>query len=177
MAKRKRKPAANSGGTAAKPPIGRRFQPGQSGNPEGRPKTDPELVEAFRARTPQALAVLDKVIGDYLEGSYVDDEGHAHEAPKASDAVKASEVTLNRAWGTAPATVKLEAAVKAEVKHGVAAEPIAIDPERAKRIVTLLVRSGVFVAGVAGAADAETDEVHSVGADGNTDGVSSVRQP
>jgi hypothetical protein len=161
-AKRKRKASGVSERSLAnlKP-----WKPGQSGNKDGYPKTDPELVEAFRERTPTALAVLDKVTRDYLRGPYIDDEGNAHVPPKEIDAVKASEVLLNRAWGTAPATVKLEAAIKAEVKHGVAAEPIAIDPERAKRLVALLARSGVLIAGVASPADAEADEVHTVGTD------------
>ena len=57
-------------------------------NPTGRPKTAPDLVEAFREVTPRALAVLDKAMEDYLEGR-----------GDAATAIRAAEVSLNRAWG------------------------------------------------------------------------------
>ncbi|MBL8922322.1 MAG: hypothetical protein JNJ54_25955 [Myxococcaceae bacterium] len=57
-------------------------------NPTGRPKTSPELVEAFRELTPRSVAVLDKAMEDYLEGR-----------GDAATAIRAAEVSLNRAWG------------------------------------------------------------------------------
>lgn len=52
--------AGNSGRTAKQRGPGRPFRPGQSGNPNGRPKAHGEFVEACRARTPKALEVLDQ---------------------------------------------------------------------------------------------------------------------
>lgn len=57
-------------------------------NPTGRPTTPPELVEAFRGLTPRSVAVLDKAMQDYLEGT-----------GDAGMAIRAAEVSLNRAWG------------------------------------------------------------------------------
>lgn len=77
--------------TDSKKPV-RRDQKGRivegSLNPTGRPKTPPELVEAFRELTPKSLEVLDKAMQDYLDG-------HGD----AGMAVRAAEVSLNRAWG------------------------------------------------------------------------------
>jgi hypothetical protein len=39
-----------------------RFQPGQSGNPSGRPKETADLRARFRALTPKAIAVLEAVL-------------------------------------------------------------------------------------------------------------------
>ncbi len=57
-------------------------------NPTGRPKTPPDLVEAFRELTPRSVAVLDKAMADYLEGT-----------GDAATAIRAAEVSLNRGWG------------------------------------------------------------------------------
>ncbi|MDP1916257.1 MAG: hypothetical protein Q8L14_08425 [Myxococcales bacterium] len=57
-------------------------------NPIGRPKTPPELVEAFQELTPRSVAVLDKAMQDYLEGT-----------GDAATAIRAAEVSLNRGWG------------------------------------------------------------------------------
>jgi hypothetical protein len=57
-------PAGNRGGTAAIMPEGRRFAPGHSGNPRGRPKRDLELAELAREYTLDALAALAEVMGD-----------------------------------------------------------------------------------------------------------------
>jgi len=63
-AKKKRpkakKPAQNSGRTAGKKPHnpGRPFQPGQSGNPGGRPKILAEVREAARDHTTDAIKVF-----------------------------------------------------------------------------------------------------------------------
>ena len=55
--------AANSTKTAKG--KGKPFQPGQSGNPSGRPKLTPEALDlqaACRAKTDEALAVLLKIM-------------------------------------------------------------------------------------------------------------------
>lgn len=118
--------------------TGKGFMPGQSGNPAGRPKDDPELVEAFRARTPQALATLDKVMADYASNA-VTDKGDPL-VPSAA-AVKAAEVTLNRGWGSAPAVIRLDANVKAELQHDIKAEVVQ-SPERMRTIIAVLKRAG-----------------------------------
>lgn len=47
-----------------KPLRGRPFQPGQSGNPGGRPKMPDDLKNALRLRADDALAVLVEVMAD-----------------------------------------------------------------------------------------------------------------
>lgn len=84
----------------------------RSPNPSGRPPNNPELVEAFRARTPRALEVLEQVMADYMNRELT---------PKgdmmvpAAAAVKAAEVVVNRGYGTAPATVELKGELKETV--------------------------------------------------------------
>ena len=56
-------PAANSAKTA-KTARGRPFQPGQSGNPLGRPKIPEDVREATRAACPKAVAVLIELLDD-----------------------------------------------------------------------------------------------------------------
>lgn len=127
MSKRK---APQSSGRAAAPPIGKRFRPGESGNPGGRPKTDPEFIEACRARTPKALGVLDEAMDNF--------------ALSPASAVKAAEVMLNRGWGTAPATIKLD--VKGEVSTAIEVRAVPVDPERLRRIAGVLRKAGVLEA-------------------------------
>lgn len=112
------------------------FPIGGPGGP-GRPKDDPELIEAFRARTPQALATLDKVMSDYAANTLTA-KGDPLVPPAA--AVRAAEVTLNRGWGAAPQTINLDAKLAAEVLHGL--KPAS----RADQIKTLavLVHSGAL---------------------------------
>lgn len=98
--------AENSSGTAKRGP-GRPFPKGVSGNPGGRPKMSPELQEAFSKRNFKSLEVLSKVQDDFLRGSYVDEEGREHLAPKAADAIKASEVQLAYALGKPRESVEL----------------------------------------------------------------------
>ena len=59
------------------------FLPGQSGNPSGRPKTDPRVRDAAREYTEQAIAVLGEALAD--EDKRI--------------AIKAAEVILDRGWG------------------------------------------------------------------------------
>lgn len=76
------------------------WKPGQSGNPGGRPKSIPELVEASRALTPMALEVWAKVMADYIEGR--GDGAHA---------LKAASDSMSRAWGRPAERVEVRADV------------------------------------------------------------------
>ena len=112
-------------GSRTAPPTNA-FPIGGPGGP-GRPKDDPEFVEACREKTPKALATLERAMDGYEENP--------------GPAVRAAEVLLNRAWGTAPATIKLDATLTADVKHEVKAEVIQ-SPERMRAIAAVLVRAG-----------------------------------
>lgn len=70
-----------------------RFKPGQSGNPDGRPKLPPELKARARELSPHALEVLAQIM---------DDEDAAETAR-----IKAAELIINRAYGTPPASVEI----------------------------------------------------------------------
>lgn len=83
------------------------WKPGQSGNAVGRPKADPELVEAFRGRTPRALTVLDQILDAYLAGPCLDDNGLPVQPPRAEAAIRAAEIVLERGWGKAPTEIHL----------------------------------------------------------------------
>jgi hypothetical protein len=63
------------------------FEKGKSGNPSGRPKTPPEIKEAFTKLVPRALQTLQEILSD----------------PEArqGDKIRASEVILDRALGKA----------------------------------------------------------------------------
>ena len=74
---------------------GKQFQPGQSGNPGGRPKVPEEVKQMFREATPKACEVLCQIIGD--------------EDARDSDRIKAAEVILDRAWGKAVQAVDVDA--------------------------------------------------------------------
>ena len=64
---------------------GRPFEKGQSGNPNGRPKTPEEFKQLARENS---LAALQKVIAIM----------HNDEA-KLNDQLKAAEMVMDRAWG------------------------------------------------------------------------------
>lgn len=99
--------AQNSSGTAKQRGPGRPFPKGVSPNPGGRPKMPPELADALRKRNMKSVEVLSKVQDDYLRGSHVDEDGNTHEAPKASEAIKASEVLLAYSIGKPRESVEL----------------------------------------------------------------------
>lgn len=115
-------------GSRSAPPTNA-FPVGGPGGP-GRPKDDPEFVAACRDRTMKALATLDKAMDNFEVAPAV--------------AVKAAEVLLNRGWGTAPTTIKLDATVKGEVTETVKLAPI--DPARLARIAGVLQQAGVLAA-------------------------------
>jgi hypothetical protein len=82
------KSAENRGRQGQQMPTGRRFRPGHSGNPGGRPKEEREVVEALRLR---GLELAEKLIALGLKGN-----------------VRAIEVAFNRAYGKARQVVELE---------------------------------------------------------------------
>lgn len=99
--------AQNSSGTAKQRGPGRPFPKGVTGNPGGRPKMTAEMAEALRKRSMKSIEVLSKVQDDYLRGTYTDENGREREAPKASEAIKASEVLLAYSIGKPRESVEL----------------------------------------------------------------------
>lgn len=72
------------------------FVPGKSGNPAGRPKMPPELLQQIKDACPAAIEKIIKIANG-----------------KDPDlALKACEVLLNRAWGKPAQAVDLDANVK-----------------------------------------------------------------
>jgi len=76
-----------------KPNPGRKFQPGQSGNPGGQPKAIVEVTAAARALTTEAINTLKRVM--------------LNEKATASARVSAAVAIIERGWGKAPATITL----------------------------------------------------------------------
>lgn len=99
--------AQNSSGTAKQRGPGRPFPKGVTGNPGGRPKMTAEMAESLRKRSMKSIEVLSKVQDDYLRGTYTDENGREREAPKASEAIKASEVLLAYSIGKPRESVEL----------------------------------------------------------------------
>ncbi len=77
----------------ASPRNNGRFQPGQSGNPGGRPREVGHVRELARQRTEKAVETLATIMEDT-------------KAP-ASARVTAAQALLDRAWGRAPETLNV----------------------------------------------------------------------
>ena len=92
--RRERAAAQNSGGTAAGTmPVGRRFEPGKSGNPGGRPKGLAAAVKA-KVQPEDLVAVLVDVAQDARA--------------KPSERIAAVRELADRGWGKAPAFAAIE---------------------------------------------------------------------
>ena len=70
------------------------FQPGQSGNPGGKPKAIITVVEAARARTVEAIETLTTIMRDKKATS--------------SARVSAAIALLERGWGKAPQSISIK---------------------------------------------------------------------
>lgn len=80
------------------------FKKGKSGNPGGRKPSLPiDLISLCRADTRESVETLIEIRKDA-------------KAPHAAR-VKAAETILNRGWGTAPQTVRVEGEVVVHVKR------------------------------------------------------------
>jgi hypothetical protein len=77
-----------------KAPRGGRFQPGQSGNPGGKPKAIVEVAAAARARTVEAIETLTTIMRD--------------KKATASARVSAAVAMLERGWGKAPQSISVK---------------------------------------------------------------------
>lgn len=92
-----RKEAANSQKTASRPPTAGSFKPGQSGNPNGRPKQTQEqkdALAAIRALAPKAAEIMAEILADA-------------KAPPAVR-VKVANDILDRTYGKPEATVHID---------------------------------------------------------------------
>jgi len=78
-------PANSDESAARKMPVGRPFQPGQSGNPSGRPKTAGPVRELAREHTEVAIRTLVEIA--------------QNEEAQPSARVSAASALLDRGWG------------------------------------------------------------------------------
>jgi hypothetical protein len=102
------------------------FKPGQSGNPAGRPKLFGEMTALARAKCPEAIECLYKIMNDV-------------EAPHAAR-VSAADKLLDRGLGKPPQTVNLKDDKEADELT---------DDELDRRILTALERIEAIALGAA----------------------------
>jgi hypothetical protein len=84
------------------------FQPGQSGNPSGRPKLGVALAEKVRKATKDGNAIV-KLLVEIAEGGL---------DAKISDRLAAAEMLLSRGWGKA--VTQMEVTADVQVQHSLA---------------------------------------------------------
>ena len=84
------------------------FQPGQSGNPSGRPKLGVALAEKVRKATKDGNAIV-KLLVEIAEGGL---------EAKISDRLAAAEMLLSRGWGEA--VTQMEVTADVQVQHSLA---------------------------------------------------------
>ena len=81
------------------------FQPGQSGNPGGRPKLGVALADKVRKATKDGNAIV-KLLVEIAEGGL---------EAKISDRLAAAEMLLSRGWGKA--VTQMEVTADVQVQH------------------------------------------------------------
>ena len=106
------------------------FKPGQSGNPNGRPKIPPELREAAKAAAPEALQTAIDLMRD------------ARVEP--ADRLRAATIVLDRAYGKPVQSTEISGPQGGAIQHELAG----LSDEELERIVARAI--GTSGAGGAG---------------------------